>query len=184
MKEVSRRRERDATFRELAGRLFEGALTLPSLRRVSPDGRQILPVNMYETDQDLMIVAPVPGVHPEDVEVTVRGNTLTIRTGNRGSLEETKNYVRHEWHYGPYARVVTLPFQVDPEKANARLGNGILTLAMPKSATSRTKTIRLQRIAPAEGESAGHGAVEFAPEEHQHSISRTTGRRRKTPPLG
>ncbi|MCL5961475.1 MAG: Hsp20/alpha crystallin family protein [Chloroflexi bacterium] len=179
MSTVRRRHTRETTIRELAGRLFEEAFTLPSLRRVSPEGRQVLPVNMYETDVDLIIVAPMPGIHPEDVEVTIRGDTLTIRGAMRGSLEETKNYQRHEWHYGPYARIVTLPFLVNPDKANARLGNGVLTLALPKAEVAKTKTIKLQRLSPTEGELARHGAPEFAPEEHEHVVSRTRGRSKK-----
>lgn len=170
MSTIRRRRTRESSIRELAGRLLEEAFTLPSLRRISPQARQVVPVNMYETDVDLMIVAPMPGIHPEDVDVTVRGNTLTIRSRMRGSLEETKNYSRHEWHYGPYTRVVTLPFDVDADKANARLGNGVLTLALPKAESTRAKRIRLHRLSATEGESAHHGAPEFAPEEYEQTV--------------
>lgn len=181
---VRRRRTTESAFRELAGRLFEEAFTLPSLRRVSPQGKQVLPVNVYETDVDLMVVAPVPGIHPEDVEVTVRGDTLTIRSDMRGSLEETKNYLRHEWHYGPYTRVVTLPFPVDADKANARLGNGVLTLALPKAEKTKPKRIMLRRLSPTEGEYAHHGAAEFSPEEyesaaHGHAPSQKKAEKKK-----
>jgi HSP20 family protein len=147
--------------------MLEEAFSLPSLRRVSPKGRQVIPINMYETDEDLMIVAPMPGVHPDDIEITVRGGTLTIQSRMRGSLEETKDYLRHEWHYGPYVRVITLPFDVDANKANARFGNGVLTLALPKAESTRAKRIRLHRLGPTEGEYAHHGAAEFSPQAYE-----------------
>lgn len=184
MSMIGRRRARESTLRDLAGRFLEEAFSMPSLRRVSPSGRQVIPINMYETDVDLMIVAPMPGIHPEDIEVTVRGSTLTIRSEMRGSLEETKNYLRHEWHYGPYTRVVTLPFDVDPDKANARLGNGILTLALPKAESTRAKKIKLQRLGPTEGESAHHGAPEFSPEAYTHGEHREHGVKKSGPSKG
>jgi len=164
---IGRKRARETALRDLACRMLEEAFSLPSLRRVSPKGRQVIPINMYETDEDLMIVAPMPGVHPDDIEITVRGGTLTIQSRMRGSLEETKDYLRHEWHYGPYTRVITLPFDVDADKANARFGNGVLTLALPKAASTRAKRIRLHRLGPAEGESARHGAPEFSPQAYE-----------------
>lgn len=154
--------------RKAGERIFEEAFTLPSLRRQTGEGGQVVPVNMYETEIDLMIVAAMPGLQPEDIEVDVLDNKLHIHSRMRGSLEETKNYLRHEWHYGPYSRVVDLPFPVDASKANAAYGGGVLTVTLPKAEMTKTFKIKLQRIAPARGETAQHGAAEFAPEKHEH----------------
>jgi len=72
------------------------------------DGTQRVPVNMYETDEALVIVAPMPGVRPDDVEIVVEADRLTIRAELRAPAR-TKNYVMHEWEYGDYERSVPLP---------------------------------------------------------------------------
>ncbi|MBI4318138.1 MAG: Hsp20/alpha crystallin family protein [Chloroflexi bacterium] len=153
---------------ETWGRETEESFTLPSLRRIIGDGFQAIPINLYETAVDLMVVAPMPGLHPDDIDILVADSTLTIKSGMRGTLEDTKNYLKHEWHYGPYLRTIKLPFPVDAKKANACYGNGLLTLTIPKSKTTRATRIKLERLGPARGEWAGHGAVEFAPEGHKH----------------
>lgn len=150
-------------------KFFEEAFTLPSLRRVTGEHAQVVPVNVYETDVDLMIVAAMPGLQPDDIEVNVGDNKLTIHGEMRGSMEETKNFLRREWHYGPYSRTIDLPFPVDAAKANAAYGGGVLTVTLPKAETTKSYKIKLQRIAPARGEAAGHGAAEFAPEKHKHA---------------
>ena len=68
---------------------------------------QSVPVNMYETDGAMVIVAPLPGVMPDDVEVRVRGTSATITASMRTAAQ--KDYVLHEWHYGPYERTVEVP---------------------------------------------------------------------------
>ena len=68
---------------------------------------QSVPVNMYETDGAMVIVAPLPGVMPDDVEVRVRGTSATITASMRTPAQ--KDYVLHEWHYGPYERTVEVP---------------------------------------------------------------------------
>lgn len=165
-------------FTRVSEELFEGAFSLPSLRRVTKEHAQVVPINMYETDTDLTIVAAMPGLQPEDIDVNVTDNKLTIHGEMRGSMEETKNYLRHEWHYGPYSRTIDLPFPVDAEKANAAYGGGVLTVMLPKTSATRPYKIKLQRIAPARGEAAHHGAAEFAPEKHQHAVPH-----RETTPL-
>lgn len=159
--------------RQVGEKVMEEAFTLPSLRRQTRDGAQVVPVNVYETNVDLMIVAAMPGLQPEDIEVDVLDNKLYIHSSMRGSLDETKNYLRHEWHYGPYSRVIDLPFPVDASKANAAYGGGVLTVTLPKTESTKTHKIKLQRIAPARGETAQHGAAEFAPEKHEHVAPHT-----------
>ncbi len=150
-------------------KFFQETFTMPSLRKMTGEGAQAVPVNVYETDVDLMIVAAMPGLQPDDIEVDVTHDKLNIRAKMRGSMEETKNYLRHEWHYGPYSRTIDLPFPVDAVKANAAYGGGVLTVTLPKAEKTKTHKIKLQRIAPARGEAAHHGAAEFAPGKHKHA---------------
>lgn len=65
---------------------------------------QRVPVNVYETDNAVVIVAPLPGVMPEDVSVTVEAGQVTITASMRSPAP--KDYLVHEWHYGPFERAV------------------------------------------------------------------------------
>lgn len=119
-------------------------------------GDQILPLNVFDTFHDLVVSAPMPGVEPGDIEVTVSGSTLTIRAELRGPGQERRQYVRREWSYGPYFRRFELPSKVDAEHANASFGNGILTLTLPKAQTAQVWRIELRETGAAQGHHQGH----------------------------
>ena len=68
---------------------------------------QQLPVNMYEASDAVVVVAPMPAVMPDDIHVALDGRTLTISADCR--TEAAKDYLLHEWHYGPYERTLELP---------------------------------------------------------------------------
>lgn len=159
---------------------FEEAVTLPSFRQTTREGSQLVPVNIYETDVDLVIAAPMPGLRPEDIEVTVTDRLLTIRSGLRGTVEDNKDYIRHEWHYGPYSRTVDLPFPVDADKANATYGNGVLMLMIPKAKQTTGHRIKITETGPARGETAQHSVAEFSPETHRHLAEHKINRGKST----
>jgi HSP20 family protein len=120
---------------------------LPSLRRRDEEGAQTLPVNVFEADDEFMVVAPMPGMREEDVQVDLHRGVLTIRGDFRGDLkpEETgKRYLMHEWHYGPFQRTIDIPEQIDVEGVEANLGNGILTIKLPKSQSQRPRQINIR----------------------------------------
>ena len=98
----------------------------------------------YETENDLIVKASVPGVKPEDIEVTVTGELLTIK-GEFKTEEKTekRNSLRQERRYGSFCRQVTLPVGVDSNKAAANFENGILTLTLPKVEAVKPKTVRV-----------------------------------------
>ena len=160
--------EFNPAFMEAMNRFIREGLTLPSFGRITPQREQLLPINMYETGEDLIIVAPMPGMRSEDIEVNVTERILTIRGLRRGPEEETKRYLRHEWHYGPYYRALELPIPVDAEKANASFSNGLLVVSLPKSARARSHHIVLRHVGQNQGEYAAHSAAEFMPAGHTH----------------
>jgi HSP20 family protein len=86
----------------------------------------------------------VPGVRPEDIEVTVTGDLLTIK-GEFKSEEKTekRNFIRQERRYGSFCRQLGLPTSVDSGKAEASFENGILTLTLPKVEAVKPKTVRV-----------------------------------------
>jgi HSP20 family molecular chaperone IbpA len=86
---------------------------------------QTFPVNSYEAEEALVIVAPLPGVMPDDIEVSVEPGRVHIRAAMRTSAP--KDYLLHEWHYGPYERVVEIPDGFGGD-ASATFGNGQLAL--------------------------------------------------------
>jgi HSP20 family protein len=93
-------------------------------------GAQRVPVNMYETDEALVVVAPMPGVRAEDVEITVGPDELTLRAELRAPAA-TKRYVRREWEYGDYERTVALPPGFNGT-VSASLGNGQLAVSIAR----------------------------------------------------
>ena len=88
------------------------------------DGQQV-PVNMYETDGAVVVVAPFPGVMEDDVEVRLEGRSLTLRAEMR--TPAPKDYLLHEWHYGPWNRTVELPEGFGP-RVETSFGNGQLAV--------------------------------------------------------
>ena len=90
---------------------------------------QRLPVNMYETTGAVVVVAPMPAVQADDVDVVVEGRTLTISAECR--TEAPKEYLLHEWHYGPYERTVELPEGFDGP-GEATFGNGQLAVRVER----------------------------------------------------
>jgi HSP20 family molecular chaperone IbpA len=90
---------------------------------------QHLPVNMYEATDAVVVVAPMPAVMAGDVHVSVEGRTLRIQADQRSEAE--KDYLLHEWTYGPYERDVELP-QGFAGGGEATLGNGQLAVRVTK----------------------------------------------------
>jgi HSP20 family protein len=133
------------SLRDAMSRLMDQSFIF-SGRGQAEGSAQSIPVNVFETDEVLMVVAPVPGLQQEDIEITARGNTLTIEGRERADLkpESPKRYLRHEWRYGPYHRMVELPYAVDPSTAEATMGNGVLTIRLTKAATERSHKISVK----------------------------------------
>lgn len=102
-----------------------------------------LPLDVYSTDNEIVILAPVPGVKPEDVEISLEGDTLTIKGEIKPPLENV-NYVFQERAYGPFMRMLTLNVPVEAEKAEATFENGMLTLTIPKAESVKPKTIKVK----------------------------------------
>ena len=98
---------------------------------------QSVPVNLYEADEAVVLVAPLPGVMADDVEVDVEGRSVTIRAAMRTAAP--KDYLLHEWHYGPYERRVDLPPGFGGT-AEATFANGQLALRIERGEGGGTRT--------------------------------------------
>ena len=101
-----------------------------------------LPIDAYVTPEDIVVVANMPGIKPEDVEILLEGDTLTIRAERPAPLENV-NYVIQERTYGSFQRTLNINVPVDAEKAEAKFENGLLTLTIPKAEAARPKQIKV-----------------------------------------
>jgi HSP20 family protein len=99
-------------------------------------------VDVSEQDDMYVVKAELPGVKKEDVEIQVRGHTLTIRGAKEESTEEKDEHYHHvERHYGSFRRDIHLPGDVEFEKVKAACQDGVLTVTLPKSAKAKARKI-------------------------------------------
>src|SRR3712207_1709854 len=106
------------------------------------------PVEIYETGNELKVVAELPGVEEKDVSVELAGDVLIIR-GEKKIEEERKeeNYHLAERHYGTFSRALRLPYAVEAGQVQASFKNGVLTITMPKPAEQQPKRIEVKAAA-------------------------------------
>ena len=139
-----------ATRDSLFGRHF-----IRPVRIVNGEGDGFFPVDLYETDDEVVVQASLPGVKPAEVQVSVIGNTLTVRAETEAAHEEKRpSYYRKERRYGAFQRSLTLPVRVDADKANATFENGVLDLRLPKAPEARSKTIEVKPKEVTEGKAS------------------------------
>jgi HSP20 family protein len=107
-----------------------------------------LAVDVYETENDVVVKSAIPGVKPDDIDISLTGDVLTIK-GESKFEEEVKdeNFVRREMRYGSFSRTVTIPAPVIADKAEADFENGMLTLTLPKAEETKPKTIKIKGTA-------------------------------------
>jgi HSP20 family protein len=101
-------------------------------------------VDIYETDNEVVLKAELPGVDQKGIDIHVENNTLTLR-GERKLEKETKqeNYYRIERAYGSFLRSFTLPGTIDQERIHADYKDGVLTVQMPKREETKPKQIKV-----------------------------------------
>jgi HSP20 family protein len=131
------------SLRDAMNSLFQDSFVRPG-GTMAQSGSAALPLDVYETENEFVIRASLPGVKPEDVQITVQGDTVTIR-GESKAEEERKG---EQWHlrerrFGAFQRSVSLPTPVNADKAQAHFENGVLTLTLPKSEAARPRQIKI-----------------------------------------
>lgn len=103
------------------------------------------PVDVYQTDKEYVVKASMPGVKPDDVEVSMIGETLTIKAALQEDKEvKAEGWLVRESRHGAFARSVTLPTEVQADKVEATLEHGILILKLPKAEAVVPKTIKVK----------------------------------------
>lgn len=130
------------SLRDAMDRLFDDAFTRP----ISLSGVSAMPaIDMYQTNDDVIVKATLPGVKAEDVDITVTGETLTLR-GEFKQEDEKKDSSYHirEQRYGSFERSILLPTDVKADKAKADFEDGILTVTMPIAEEVKPKSITIK----------------------------------------
>lgn len=147
-----------ATMRGLMDRLFDQSFgRFPAFRNGGEElGSATLGLDVYETNNDYVVRAAVPGVSPSDVDISVEDDVLQIRGEFRQDNEVSEGqYLRRELRYGGFERSLRLPPTVDAEKAQATFENGVLTLTLPKRPEARARSLKITPQGVLEGGTNG-----------------------------
>lgn len=108
-----------------------------------PEGQ--LTVDVYQTPEDIIVESAIAGVKPEDIDVNVTGDSISIRGARRHENEvDDNNYLYQECYWGRFARSIILPQEIDPENADVSFKNGILTIRLPKVNKKKSKKLRVR----------------------------------------
>jgi len=137
-----------AQLQDKMNRIFEDSLSLLRTgegKELFALGSWVPPVDIYETEDTIVLSAELPGMKKEDMSVEIKDNTLTIK-GEREFERDSaaKSYSRIERSYGNFQRVFTLPHLVQQDKVKARYENGLLEIILSKAEEGETKHIKVQ----------------------------------------
>ena len=137
------------TLREAMDHLFDDAFTRPfSLNRDGGSSwASALPaIDMYQTDNEVVVKAALPGIKADEVQINVTGDMTAPVVTIKGEMKHEEEKKDQSWHireqrWGAFERSIPLPTGVISEKAKAEFGDGILTITLPKSAVAKPRTI-------------------------------------------
>jgi HSP20 family protein len=133
------------TLRDAMDRLFDDAFTRPWGALDGWRGAGGPSVDMYETENDVVIKASLPGLKGDDVQINVTGEMLTLKGETKEKAEvNEKSYHLREQRYGAFERSIALPTLVTPDKAKAEFEDGVLTITLPKADEVKPKTITVK----------------------------------------
>jgi HSP20 family protein len=131
------------SLRDAMNALFQDSFVRPG-GVPGQNGFSALPLDVCETEDQFVVKASLPGVKPEDVEITVHGDTLAIRCQSKADEEKKgEHWHLRERRFGTFQRAVTLTAPVDSDKAQAHYEHGVLTLTLPKSEAAKPRQIKI-----------------------------------------
>ena len=132
------------TEREEMNRIFEGALTSRGEEKDMAASNWTPSVDIHENENELVLLAEVPGIEDKNIEIKIENNTLSIQ-GERKIENETKeeNYHRIERSYGSFYRSFTLPHSINQDNIKAEHDNGVLRISMPKKPELKPKKVKV-----------------------------------------
>jgi HSP20 family protein len=145
------------SLREAMNSLLEDSFVRP-LATNWTQGQTTFPVDIYQTEHELVVRASVPGIQPDDLQISVLNGILTLKGEHKAQepREEKGQWLRQEMRYGAFERSFELPFPVYAEKAAATFEHGILTVRLPKAEEAKPKQIKINVNGAIEGEKTEH----------------------------
>lgn len=134
------------SMRDAMDRMFEDRWVSPgNWLTWSSVGTNYLPLDIYETADDIVVRAVVPGVAADGIDLQFQGGVLTLRAkSDEPAIPEGATWLVHEVTPGEFIRQVTLPRTIDADKARTTFENGLLTLTLPKTADAKPKQIKVE----------------------------------------
>jgi HSP20 family protein len=135
------------SLRDAMDRLFEESFVRPFGERPwLADDAGTLALDIYENDDNLVVETSLPGISPDEVDISVAGNSLTIKGETKRGEEKEENgkYHYRERRYGSFQRTVSLPVEVNADEAAATFENGLLKLSLPKVEEAKPKRITVK----------------------------------------
>lgn len=130
-------------FQRQMDRLMDEAFSLTTGPRNGFSGVHFLPLDVYTTEDALVLVASLPGLNANDVEIVHQADSITIK-GEFKAPEGNVQWAIQERPYGKFSRTVTLNIPVDANRAEANFENGVLTLTLPKAEWAKPRTIEIK----------------------------------------
>ena len=126
-------------------KLFEDSFVRPS-RALAALGEASVPaLDIYQTPNEAVVKATLPGLKPEDVRIDITGETVTIKGETKAEQEiKREDYLYQERRYGSFSRSVVLPGGLETDKAEAMMEDGVLTLTIPKAEEVKPKAIKVK----------------------------------------
>lgn len=117
----------------------------PSFGRLRSISLEAPALDVYEEKDDLILKAEIPGLSKDDIDITIEGNTLTIK-GEKKKEEEIKeeDYYRCERTFGAFSRSIDLPTEVKADKVNASFKNGVLEIRLPKTEEAKKNVVKVK----------------------------------------
>ena len=158
-----------ANLRHVMDRMFNESFAPGRTRTVWPTSREEqnaapISLDVYATDEEAIVLAAVPGVDPSKIDISIEKNTLTLKgeIANSADAEEAKSatwYLR-ELPRGSFRRSISLPWNIDPDGADATFQHGLLRLTLPKAQADKPKQIRVRIETPQPAAIESEGSVD------------------------
>lgn len=126
-------------------KMFAEENPLDELDELFDEAEGELAIDVYSTPTSLVIESAIAGVKPEDIDVSISPESITIR-GKRERIDKikTENYIHQECYWGRFSRTIILPQEIDPDKSQASIKNGVLKITLPKANKEKVKKIKIK----------------------------------------
>lgn len=132
------------SLRSAMDRLFEDSFVSPLSWRAAGGENITPPLDVHETENEVVVTAALPGIKADDLEITMVGQTLTLRGEFKADESIDRNqYLYRERRFGSFSRTLQLPVRVQGDGAEATFTDGVLQLAIPKAAEAKPRQIRI-----------------------------------------